>query len=264
MEQKGIAPAVQIATIAKNLVPSDSTINAIYGKANEFAGKNSTAAAFDEAVKKQNLDKRMGDNVKINSFTIQGLGPCREIIKWMFEHKIGDISQVFQLGDQRYVVAKVISATEKGPGGVTPANRSAIEQRVKEEKKADIIKKKYGGAASLETLAQTANQQVQQADSVTLGGAYIPNLGYEPKVVGYAFCQTFQPNTVSPGIKGQGGVYFITVLNRTNNTTDPNMIQQMIQQQRTSYDQQMKNAMGQLLQQDVTKMADVKYNAANF
>jgi hypothetical protein len=97
-----------------------------------------------------------------------------------------------------------------------------------------------------------------------LGGAYVPNLGYEPKVVGYAFCQTFQPNTVSPGIKGQGGVYFITVLNRTSATIDPNVMQQMMGQQRTSYDQQMRNAMGQMLQQDVTKMADVKYFPSNF
>ncbi|MFI5139263.1 MAG: peptidylprolyl isomerase [Sphingobacteriales bacterium] len=264
IEQNGIAPAVEIATVSKNLVPSDSTVNAIYGKANEFAGKNPTAAAFDDAVKKQNLDKRMGDNVKINSFTIPGLGASRDIIKWMFEHKIGDISQVFQLGEQRYVVAKLTAITDKGLGGITPMNRHAIEQKVKEEKKAEIIKKKYGSVTSLDALAQTSNQQVQQADSVMLGGAYIPNLGYEPKVVGYAFCQSFQPNTISPGIKGQGGVYYITVLNRINATTDPNMMQQMIQQQRTSYDGQMKNAMGQMLPQFVTKMADVKYYPANF
>ena len=264
IEQNGIAPAVEIATITKNLVPSDSTVNAIYGKANEFAGKNPTVVAFDDAVKKQNLDKRMGDNVKINSFTIPGLGPSREIIKWMFEHKIGDISQVFQLGEQRYVVAKLTAITDKGLGGINPTNRPAIEQKVKEEKKAEIIKKKYGSVTSLDALAQASGQQVQQADSVLLGGAYVPNLGYEPKVVGYAFCSTFQPNTVSPAIKGQGGVYFITVLNRANPTLDPNMMQQMIQQQRTTYDGQMKNAMGQMLQQMVSKMADVKYNPANF
>ena len=264
IEQNGIAPAIQVATISKNLVPSDSTVNAIYGKANEFAGKNPTAAEFDAAVKKQNLDKRIGDNVKINSFTISGLGASRDIIKWMFDHKVGDVSQVFQLGEQRYVVAKLTAETEKGLAELTPSNRPAIEGRVREEKKAGLIKKKYGGATSLETVAQTANQQVQQADSVMLGGTYVPNLGYEPKVVGYAFCQTFQPNTVSPGIKGQGGVYFITVLNRTNGAPDPNTMQQMVGQQRTSYDAQMKNAIGQLLQQTVSKMADVKYNPDNF
>jgi peptidyl-prolyl cis-trans isomerase D len=264
LEQNGIAPSIQVATISKNLAPSDSTVNAIYGKANEFAGKNSNATAFDEAVKKQNFDKRIGDNVKVNSFSIQGLGASREIIKWMFEHKVGDVSQVFQLGEQRYVVAKLSAISDNGGAEINATNRMSIEQRVKEEKKTEIIKKKYSGVNSLDALAQSSGQQVQQADSVMLGGGYIANLGYEPKVVGYVFYPNFQANTVSPAIKGQGGVYFVTVLNRTTATIDPNVMQQMVGQQRTSYDRQMKGAFGQLLQQNAAKMATVKYNPANF
>ena len=70
LEQKGVAPAVQLAIVAKALAPSDSTVNALYGKANEFAGKNTTADAFDATIKKQNLNKRIGDKVKVSSFSI--------------------------------------------------------------------------------------------------------------------------------------------------------------------------------------------------
>ncbi len=265
IEQKAIAPAVQVAEVTKLLVPSDSTVNAIFGKANEFAGKNSTATLFDEAVKKQGLDKRMGDNVKVSSFTVPGVGYAREIVRWMFEHKIGDVSQVFQLGEQRYVVAKLVAISEKGVADLNAANRGAIEQKVKEEKKAEIIMKKFGTGGSLDAIAQSSGQQVAQADSVALGGAYVANLGYEPKVVGYAFCKTFQPNTVSPGIKGAGGVYYIMVSNKTSGApTDQNILIQMINQQRSAYDQQTKNALGQMLQSVVSKQADVTYNAANF
>ena len=263
-DQTGIAPAVQIATIAKNLAPSDSTVNAIYGKANEFAGKNTTAEAFDAAVKKQNLDKRLGDNVKINNFTIPGIGPSREVVRWMYEHKIGDISPVFQLGDQRYVVAKLISIQEKGMAAITPANRPMLEQKVREEKKADIISKKYTG--TLEAIASASGQQVQQADSVRMGASYIPNLGFEPKVIGYTFNQAFKPNTVSPGIKGTGGVYFITVLNSISAPMpgDQNMQMQMLAGQRRGQEMQMMNVAGQLLQMDMDKKADVTYFPSNF
>ncbi len=265
MESKGAGPSVQLATVTKSLVPSDSTVSAIYGKANEFAGRNATAAAFDEAVKKQGYDKRIGDNVKVSSFVVPGIGSAREVVRWMFEHKIGDVSQVFQLGEQRYVVAKLTAINEKGTLELNAANRGAIEQKVKEEKRAELIKKKIGSATSLDAIAQTTGQQVGQADSVLLGGAYVPNLGYEPKVVGYAFCKTFQPNTVSPGIKGMGGVYYITVLNRADNAAgDPNAMQQMIMQQRQNQDMQMRNALQQTLQPSVSRAADVKYNPANF
>lgn len=266
LEQKGVGPAVQLATISKSLAPSDSTVNAIYGKANEFAGKNSTAESFEAAIKKEGLDKRVGDNVKASSFSIQGLGAAREVVKWMYEHKVGDVSNVFQLGEQRYVVAKLSAITEKGMPSINAGNRPMLEQRVREEKKAEIIMKKYGTSASLDAVAQASGGQVQQSDSVQLSAGFAPNLGYEPKVVGYTFCQSFQPNTVSAGIKGQGGIYYITVLSRNTPAlpADLGPLQQIIMQQRGQQEMQMRNVIGQALQQAINKKADVKYNVANF
>lgn len=264
LEQKGVAPSTQLATVSKNLVPSDSTVNAIYGKANEFAGKNPTAAEFDETIKKQNLSRRIGDNVKATSFTITGLGAAREVVKWMYENKVGDISPVFQLGDQRYVVAKLSSIQDKGIVGITAGNRPMLEQKVREQKKAEIIVKKIASANSLDAIAQQTGQTVQQADTVMLGGTFIPNLGYEAKVVGYTFCPTFNPNTVSPGIPGQAGVYYITVLNRVNNPLPDQFIMQMAGRARGMEENQTRNALSQMLQQTVTKKADVKYNVGNF
>ncbi len=264
LDQKGIAPAVQLATISKNLAPSDSTVNAIYGKANEFAGKNPTAAEFDAAAKKMNYDKRVGDNIKVNNFSITGLGASREIVRWAYGHKVGDISGVFQLGDQRYVVAKLTGIDDKGMPTISAAKRPMLEQKVRDEKKAEMIQKKYGSSGSLDAIASGSGQQVQQSDSVVLGGSYVPGLGYEPKVVGYAFCQSFQPNTLSPGIKGQGGVYFITVLNRNTPQVDANVLQMLAAQQRNQQEGQLRNTISQQLQQDIVRKADVTYNPDNF
>jgi peptidyl-prolyl cis-trans isomerase D len=263
MDQMGVGPAVQLATISKTLAPSDSTVNAIYGKANEFAGKNTNAAAFDATADKMHYDKRLGDGIKASNFSIPGLGPSREVVRWAFEHNLGDISPVFQLGDLRYVVAKLVAVQEKGLMAINAANRPMLEQRVREEKKAEIISKKFAGAGSVDAVAQNSGGTVQVADSVTAGGAYVPNLGYEPKVVGYTFNPSFQLNAMSPGIKGQSGVYFITVVNRNVMQVDQNMMP-MIQQQRGMQEYQMRNAIGQTLQQSFIKHADVKYNVANF
>lgn len=265
LEQKGTGPSVQLALIAKNLTPSDSTVNALYGKANEFAGKNTTAEAFDAAAKKMKYDKRIGDNIKVTNFNIDGLGPAREVVRWMYEHKVGEISQVFQLGDARYVVAKLAAVHEEGLKQLNPIDRPMLEQKVKEEKKAEIIAKKFGGK-SLDAIAAETQQTVQQADTVILGGTYVANLGYEPKVVGYTFNSNFQPNTVSPGIKGQGGMYFITVLNRVNNPLPPDggMMDQIIAQQRMQQEKQMRNVIDQAIQQSLVKKANVEYFPSNF
>ncbi len=263
IEQTAIGQTMKVATISKSLVPSDSTVNAIFGRANEFASKSTSAAEFDASVKKMGVDKRVGDGIKESSFTIQGLGAARDIIKWAYTAKVGEVSKdPFRLNDQRYVVAKLVSIDEKGMLTVNSANRPMLEQRVREEKKADMIAAKYKGA-SLESIGTSVSMPVQQADSVKFNASFIPNLGYEPKVVGYAFNAGFQPNAVSPGIKGQGGVYFISVVNRatTPASADPMM---QIMMERRQEEGQLRNYIGQMLQPMLTKKAEVKYNMSNF
>ena len=264
LEQKAIAPTVQVATITKNLFPSDSTANAIFGLANDFAAKSTNAADFDANVKKMGLDKRVGEHIKENSFTIQGLGACRDVIKWMYNHKVGDVSSdPFRLGEQRYVVAKLTAIEDKGIMAISAGTRPQLEQRVREDKKADVIINKYKGAA-LDAIAQAVGQPVAQSDSVMMGAGFIPGLGYEPKVVGYAFDAAFQPNTVSPGIKAAGGVYFISLLNKTTAPVNPGMQMNEMMQQRRNVESQQRNYLSQMLQQTITRNADIKYNINNF
>jgi peptidyl-prolyl cis-trans isomerase D len=267
LEHKGVGPAVQVALVNKALTPSDSTIDALYGKAVEFAAKNNTAEAFTNTAKKENLDKRIGENVRINSFNINGLGPAREVVRWMYNEdtKPGTVSQVFTLNNERYVVAKLVSIAQKGTKDINPIDRPMLEQKVREEKKAELIAKKYAGKG-LDAIAAESMQQVQQSDSVILGGSYVPNLGYEPKVVGYAFNKGFQPNTVSPAIKGQAGVYFITVLSRNESPLPPDggMMDQILAQQRMQQERQMRSVIDQTLQQAMIKRTNVEYHPDNF
>ena len=263
LNQKNEMAAFQLATIVKNLLPSDSTVNALYGKANEFASKNSNGKDFDANAHKLGYDKRLAENLKASNFTINGLGASREVIRWAFDHKVGEVSPVFQMGEQRYLVAKLLSEDDKGAMAITVSNRPVLEQKVREEKKAEEILKQCQGKNTLEAIAATTGQQIQQLDSVSMGANFIPNLGFEPKVVGYTFFDGFKPNSVSPGIKGMGGVYYIMLLNRVSLPDDP-QANMKIAQQRYQQEMQLKNAIGQMLQQTITRTAKVRFNPDNF
>ncbi|XZF13173.1 peptidylprolyl isomerase [Chitinophagaceae bacterium MMS25-I14] len=257
VKQSGIEPAAKLATISKSLFAGQETDQAVYAKATEFAGKNNTAKAFDDAVKAQGLNKRTASNVKMSDFTVQGIGSSHDMIKWMYEAKPGDVSTIFNL-DSRYIIAKLTDVQDKGLIKLDANNRPVIEAAVKAEKKAEIIKGKYKNVTSLESLAQTAGQQVQNADSINAYNAFAPGLNYEPKAVGYTFYAGFKPNTVSPGIQGQDGVLFISVLNRfeSGKPQDAMALNQQVQMQQM----QTKNAMGQMIQEVFRRKADIKYN----
>lgn len=258
MSQSAFEPTAKLAVISKALAPSQETINDAYTRANDFAGKHTSAKSFDDGVAKLNLAKRVAPNVKVSDFTIQGLGSSHDIIKWMYNAKVGDVSGVFQL-DDRYIIAKLTDAQDKGLAKLDANTRPVIESAIRAQKKAELIKNKYKSVASLDALSQTAGQPVQQLDSFNAYNSFAQNLGYEPKVIGYSFSKNLKENTVSPGITGQDGVFFITVVNRqeVNRPQDP----MMLNQQRTMMDMQNKNAVGNVLQEIFRRNATIKYNA---
>ncbi len=261
LEQKGIDNAAKLATIVKPLYAGENTENAVYAKATEFAGKNSTAKAFDETAKKEKLDKRLGDNIKENDFSVPGLGASREIIRWMYEAKVGDVSAVFTM-DGRYVVAKLNSIEEPGLSKLNETMRQRLEPIVRMEKKAEVIIGKYKSSTTIDAVAQASGQPVQQADSFSASNPYVANLGYQPKVVGYTFFNGFKPNTLSPGIKSNEGVVYATLISKTARPADP-MQMAMAEQQRMMVAQQLRGAVGQAATEMIKKSATIKYNTKN-
>lgn len=261
ISQKAIDPVVKLAIISKKLEASQVTTDAAYAKAIEFAGKNTNEKAFEEAIKKQGFNKLVAENIKANDFVLPGLGSSRDIIRWMYGAKQGEVSPVFSL-DGRYVVATLSAVRDKGLVQVDASNRSMFESQVKAEKKAQLITQKYKSATTIEALSQAAAQPVQPIDSFNASSAYLPNLGYEPKVVGYAFYNGFKTGTLSPAIKGSDGVFFIVVTNRQA-APKAQADQNQIAQQAMMQTMQLKNAIGNMLPEVIRKMATIKYDVNN-
>jgi peptidyl-prolyl cis-trans isomerase D len=261
LDQKGIQPSLKIATISKALYAGENTESAVYAKATEFAGKNADKKAFDNAIKAGNLNKRVGENIKEYDFTINGIGPSREIVRWIYESKVGDVSSVFQL-DGRYVVAKVSSIQEPGLMALDANIRQSIEPVVRAKKKGEIIASKYKGMTTLDAIAGASGQQVQVLDSFNSTMQYIMNLGYEPKVVGYSFYDGFKANTMSPAIKGVDGVFFTTLVSRGEAPvkTDPSMDIQ----RKLMMESNMRNVASNSFMETMRKQAKITYNPKNF
>lgn len=259
-DQKDFQPAAKLAVIRKDLAASQTTNDATYGRATQFAGDNKKAKDFDAVATKAGLTKRVAENVRMADFQIQGLGPARELIRWAWEAEVGDVSDPFSL-DGRFVVARVAAARDAGLATLDATLRPQIEAAVRAERKADMIAKQYKGLGNLDAIAAAAKQPVQQADSFNASNPFAPVIGFEPKVVGYTFYEGFKPGSMSPAIKGSEGVFFLQLVARGKSALAPDPMAQM--QQRQMMEQQAKQGMMGALQQTYIKRAKVKYNAQN-
>lgn len=205
LEHKNIEPAYKIAYLARPIDPSDETISNASNAATRFASESQNEAAFENNVKKQNLAPRVAE-VKPSDFTIVGLGNARRLVRWIFENKVGTVSEPESLGDS-YIVALI--KEEKPEGLSAPKDvRAFVEPIVRNEKKAEMIKAKIGNSRDLNAIAKTFNVSVQRADSVSFSSPFIPGIGSEPKVTGAAFDSELKGKVSAP-IAGNMAVYLL-------------------------------------------------------
>jgi hypothetical protein len=118
--------------------------------------------------------------------------------------------------DSKHVIVGLKSVDK--PGLATVASvKASIEAKVKNLKKAELIKSKIQGN-DLNAIAATFNQTVKSAENVYFGGAFIPDAGQEPVLIGKLFGAN-AGSTVGP-VEGNTGVYVAKLTTKTPASTE--------------------------------------------
>jgi peptidyl-prolyl cis-trans isomerase D len=177
---------------------------------------------FNDNADRKKLVKANGVDIKPLDNNVVGIeGENRQMIKWIYEAKKGEVSeQPFQVGD-KFVVPVVLDIFEKGPMSVAKA-RPLVEHKIRNDKKAEQIIKKIGNATTLDAVAKATVMPTQSADSLRFNNPLINHIATEPKVVGAAFNTNYQSPKISGPIKGESGVFVISV-NSIGAIVNPNV-----------------------------------------
>lgn len=263
-DQKDMQTATKMAIVVKSLFPSDVTETAIYSKATEFASKYKDGKSFNDGIKALNLQKREADQVKVQDYSIQGMGSARELVRWMYNAKQDNVSEVIKLSspNNRYIIAKLTNIQPKGTLKINAAVKPQIETIVRAEKKVEKIIEKYKNQTSLEAIAGLSGQPILKADSFTSTTPYLNNIGYEPKAIGYTFSKQAKVGALSPALKGQDGVSYMMLVSKTPKMANPNEAM-VFQQQQMQENQQMQKSLSTTLQEMMMRKSKIKYNNDN-
>ncbi|MDE7374807.1 MAG: peptidylprolyl isomerase, partial [Odoribacter sp.] len=222
---------IQIATVEKEVIPSNKTINKIYNDARSFAMNINTLNDFNKKVEESGLTKRIA-TVGKNERTIAGIENAREMIRRIYmaeEPEVvttSDGSIIFENGN-KYTVAVLTEIDEEG---IAPINKvaSEIKNILIQKKKAEQLSKELAsaqqGSESLLSIAQKTGTEVKEAADINFTSFQIPGAGIEPKVI--ATASVIEQGKISAPIAGNQGVYVIVVNNRTIDEVTPETIQQ--------------------------------------
>ncbi len=205
LEVSKATPKVQLAILERKVTPSSKTYSTLYNEAKQFIVNNNTEEKFLAAAGEQNLTVIPQYNLEKNTENVGTLTASRPIVRWAFEAKEGQVSDVFECGDQ-FIVAVL---TEVNDGEYRSVNdvRTELTIEAMNNKKAELIMKDAKGVATLEEAAEKLGATVQTAEHINLNAYRFGNNGPEPAIIGAAMAM--EDNTVSEPLKGNMGVYVI-------------------------------------------------------
>ncbi len=206
MAQKNVNPVYKIAYLAKAISASNETVSAASTTAAQFASSSKNAKDFNANALKENRQVMPANDIKQNDFTIPGLGVNRQLVRWIYEHGTGDVSEPTEIGD-RYIVA-IVSAVNKAGLMSAAEARPTAETFIRSEKKAKIITDTKFKGNTLESYSASTGAPVLKADSLAFSAPFITGVGSEPKIIGAAFNKSLMGKASEP-IAGSTGVFGI-------------------------------------------------------
>lgn len=207
---------VQVATLMKNVLPSDETYRDFQMKAVEFADAcDGKYENFQKLSQEQNLPVIPINNMLQTNRRIGPADNAREVVSWVFDKKTkaGQVSDLKIVDNKYYFVTAVTKARKEGYADIQDVASdisSLLQARKTVAVKLDEVKEKIAGLTTLEQVAETLGTTVSHYPGISFGSTQFNQ--NDPALVGAVAAA---PEGTIQTVGGNVGVYVFEVSNRT-------------------------------------------------
>jgi peptidyl-prolyl cis-trans isomerase D len=231
-DKSAATPKVKLAILARTVTPSSKTYGVLYNEAKQFIINNNSVELLREAAQEQGLSISPAFGLDVNADKVNDLKNSRGIVRWAFEAKEGQLSDVFECGEQ-FIVAALTEVNE-GEYRTIDDVRMELTMQATADKKAEYLINQLKNVTTLEEAATLFGAEIQRVENVTLASTRLGAAGVEPAVVGAALA--LESNSTSAPIKGNAGVYMVRIAEKTVASGELNATQEISNlNMRTSY-----------------------------
>ena len=212
--RKAMVNKYDVAVVKHSIDFSKSTYSSAYNNFSQYVSENKTLEDLEKNAQKFGLRVQERNDLYSSEHNVAGLRATRETMKWIFDAKAGDVSPLYECGNNDHLL--VVALT-----GVHSVGYRDMES-VKEQLKAEVIRdKKFEKAAAqlagVKDIA-TAKQKGAIVDSVRqitfAAPVFVQSAGASEPALSGAVAATKQGQFSASVVKGNGGAYLFQVLSK--------------------------------------------------
>ena len=216
VDKKAMKTKTTAAIIKKLIDFSKATRSDAYNKFSEFVAKSATAADLEKNASKYGYHVQSLNDVSTSEHYVAGVHGTRDALKWLFNAKQGDVSPLYECGDNDHLMVIVLSAIH--PKGYRswddPQVKEILKREVIKDKKAEKLMAKLKGVNSI-AAAQAKGAKVSTVSQITFAApAFVQATGSAEPALSGAVAATAAGKFSKNPIKGNAGVYVFQVVKK--------------------------------------------------
>ena len=240
VDKKAMKTKTTAAIIKKLIDFSKATRSDAYNKFSEFVAKSATAADLEKNASQYGYHVQSLNDVSTSEHYVAGVHGTRDALKWLFDAKQGDVSPLYECGDNDHLMVIVLSAIH--PKGYRswddPQVKEILKREVIKDKKAEKLMAKLKGVNSI-AAAQAKGAKVSTVSQITFAApAFVQATGSAEPALSGAVAATAAGKFSKNPVKGNAGVYVFQVVKkalRTGSKYNETMAMQQAAQQNMQF-----------------------------
>lgn len=212
-DRKAMTDKYTVAVIKKPIEFSKDTYSAAYNKFSQFVSENQSLEAMEKNAAKYGLKVQERNDIRNSEHYVVGINGTRDAMKWIFEAEEGEISPLYECGDNDHLL--VLAMTNVHKAGYRPLDdknvKDYIKQEVMNDKKAEVLIGKLNGVKNMAE-AKAKGGKIATVEQVTFAApVFVQATGASEPALSGAVAATAQGKFSSHAVKGNAGVYLFQV-----------------------------------------------------
>ena len=215
LERKAITTKYNVAVIKRTVDFSKETYNKAYNKFSHFVATSPTLKDIEANARKNGYTLETRNDLYSSEHYVGNVTNTREAMKWIFDAKDGEISPLYECGNNDHLMLVVLMKTHKEGYRPLEEVKELVRAAVIRDKKAEMLASKLKNVKDLAQAEKIQGAVIDSLSGVTFNGdSFVKATGAVEPALNGSIWQKKANAFVGP-VKGENGVYVYQILAQT-------------------------------------------------
>lgn len=203
-----------VAVVKHTIDFSKETYSAAYNKFSQFVAENKTVDLMEKNAAKFGFEINSRADLLSSEHYVVGLRATRDVMKWIFEAKTGDVSPLYECGNNDNLL--VVALTKIHPAGYRDFDdvREQLKAQVVNDKKYEVLCQKVSGVSDI-AAAKAKGAAVDTVRQITFAApVFVQSTASSEPALSGAVAAVEKGKFSTHPVKGNGGAFLFQVVDR--------------------------------------------------